>query len=195
MGIVLVLGVLIGLPLLPKGGVWLLTLKSHVGGKESLLYSRYWPLWRDREGRRLSKGRLPPLPHWQMLLVSPCGMSWRCSKLSMSSHKTKLGMFARTGHLTTKRTSHTQAKWKALLLLPLLCHSCWALEEPRTDDAEEELEQGGGGGRTSHASSPCFPPSSSPLGQSLGRALKECWLKGWCNKFRFFWSLKIELLL
>lgn len=63
MGIVLVLGVLIGLPLLPKGGVWLLTLKSHVGGKESLLYSRYWPLWRDREGRRLSKGRLPPLPH------------------------------------------------------------------------------------------------------------------------------------
>ena len=58
---VLVLGVLTGLPLLPKGGVRLLVLKSQVGGKESLLYSRCWPLWRHGEGRHLSKGRLPPL--------------------------------------------------------------------------------------------------------------------------------------
>ena len=86
-------------------------------------------------------------PHWRMLLGSPCGVSWRCSKTLnvLPQEKACIGMFAKIGRLTTKRASHTQAKWKTLVLLPLLFHSWRTLEEPRrTDEAEEELGQGWG---------------------------------------------------
>lgn len=89
------LGVLTGLPLLPKGGVLLLVLKSQVGGKKSLLYSRCWPLW--RHGWQTSVQR-PIIPHLTDAAEPPCGVSWRCSKLSKSSHKKKLGRFAKIGH-------------------------------------------------------------------------------------------------